>query len=112
MRGHVEIVRLLLEHGADRSIRNKQDKVGSSLVCRSLPPPLHTCKPEFTTAEGTANIGRLESCHMQRGGNLVCSAATHPLPTSARIYVFQVAVDLAQPCWSHSYRFTREVFAN
>ncbi len=27
MRGHVEIVRLLLERGADRAIRNKQDKV-------------------------------------------------------------------------------------
>ncbi len=31
MRGHVEIVRLLLEKGADRSIRNKQDKVQSRL---------------------------------------------------------------------------------
>ena len=30
MRGHVEIVRLLCERSADRSIRNKQDKVGSS----------------------------------------------------------------------------------
>jgi Ankyrin repeat len=29
MRGHVEIVRLLCERSADRSIRNKQDKVGS-----------------------------------------------------------------------------------
>lgn len=26
MRGHVEIVKLLLERGADKSIRNKQDK--------------------------------------------------------------------------------------
>ncbi len=48
MRGHVEIVKLLLERGADQSIRNKQDKV---------------------------------------------------------------AVDLCQPCWSHSYRWTREVLA-
>ncbi len=46
MRGHVEIVRLLLEKGADKGIRNKQDKV---------------------------------------------------------------AVDMCQACWSHSYRFTREV---
>lgn len=48
MRGHVEIVKLLLQRGADQTIRNKQDKV---------------------------------------------------------------AVDLCQPCWSHSYRWTREVLA-
>ena len=27
MRGHVEIVKFLLMHGADRELRNKQDKV-------------------------------------------------------------------------------------
>ena len=48
MRGHVEIVKLLLERGADKSIRNKQDKL---------------------------------------------------------------AIDQCQPCWSHSYRFAREVMA-
>jgi ankyrin repeat protein len=31
MRGHVEIVRLLCERSADRSIRNKQDKVQALL---------------------------------------------------------------------------------
>lgn len=29
MRGHVEIVKLLLQRGADKHLRNKQDKVGS-----------------------------------------------------------------------------------
>lgn len=28
MRGHVEIVKFLLLSGADRALRNKQDKVG------------------------------------------------------------------------------------
>ena len=46
MRGHVEIVKLLLERGADKNIHNKQDKM---------------------------------------------------------------PVDLCQPCWSHSYRFAREL---
>jgi hypothetical protein len=36
MRGHVEIVRLLCERSADRSIRNKQDKV------RDI-APINTC---------------------------------------------------------------------
>jgi ankyrin repeat protein len=48
MRGHVEIVKFLVARGADKGLRNKQDKV---------------------------------------------------------------AIDLAQPCWSNSYRFTREVLA-
>ena len=48
MRGHVEIVKYLLHHGADKNMRNKQDKV---------------------------------------------------------------SIDLCQPCWSHSYRFAREVLA-
>ena len=48
MRGHVEIVSLLLMNGCDKESRNKQDKM---------------------------------------------------------------AIDLCQPCWSDSYRFTREVLA-
>lgn len=48
MRGHVEIVKFLLSSGADRTLRNKQEKI---------------------------------------------------------------AIDLAQPCWSNAYRFTREVLA-
>lgn len=48
MRGHVEIVKFLMDQGADKSLRNKQDKM---------------------------------------------------------------AIDLCQPCWSDSYRFTREVLA-
>lgn len=46
MRGHVEIVKFLLQKSADRGIRNKQDKV---------------------------------------------------------------PIDLCQPCWSDSYRYTRQV---
>ena len=48
MRGHVEISKYLLQQGADKTLRNKQDKV---------------------------------------------------------------PIDLAQPCWSNSFRFVREVLA-
>lgn len=48
MRGHVEIVKYLLQQGADRNLRNKQEKL---------------------------------------------------------------AVDQCQPCWSNSWRFTKEVLA-
>ena len=34
MRGHVEVVKFLLQRGADRSLRNKQDKV-----------PIDLCQP-------------------------------------------------------------------
>lgn len=49
MRGHVEIVKYLLQKGADRTIQNKQGKM---------------------------------------------------------------PIDLAQPCWSDAYRFTRQVLAS
>jgi ankyrin repeat protein len=39
MRGHVEIVNFLLKHGADRSIRNKQDKL-----------PIDLCLPCWSNA--------------------------------------------------------------
>lgn len=39
MRGHVEIVNLLLKSGADRSARNKQDKV-----------PIDLCQPCWSPA--------------------------------------------------------------
>ena len=39
MRGHVEIVNLLLRSGADRSIRNKQDKL-----------PIDLCQPCWSNA--------------------------------------------------------------
>ncbi len=39
MRGHVEIVKLLLQSGADRSIRNKQDKL-----------PVDLCQPCWSNA--------------------------------------------------------------
>ena len=34
MRGHIEVVKFLLQRGADRSLRNKQDKV-----------PIDLCQP-------------------------------------------------------------------
>jgi hypothetical protein len=39
MRGHVEIVNLLLQRGADRAIRNKQDKL-----------PIDLCQPCWSNA--------------------------------------------------------------
>ncbi len=39
MRGHVEIVNLLLQSGADRGIRNKQDKL-----------PIDLCQPAWSNA--------------------------------------------------------------
>jgi ankyrin repeat protein len=39
MRGHVEIVKYLLQHGADKVIRNKQDKT-----------PLDLCQPCWSNA--------------------------------------------------------------
>lgn len=89
MRGHVEIVRLLCERSADRSIRNKQDKVwsfgGLLLLLKLLP----VCFPSG----------------LQHDYSLVSALI-------AFIHPEQVPVDLAQPCWSHSYRYTREVLAN
>ena len=39
MRGHVEIVKYLLQHGADKVIRNKQDKT-----------PIDLCQPCWSNA--------------------------------------------------------------
>jgi ankyrin repeat protein len=39
MRGHVEIVKFLLQSGADRTIRNKQDKL-----------PVDLCQPCWSNA--------------------------------------------------------------
>ena len=39
MRGHVEIVKYLLQHNADRGIRNKQDKI-----------PIDLCQPCWSDA--------------------------------------------------------------
>ena len=39
MRGHVEIVKYLLQHGADKHLRNKQDKV-----------PIDLCQPCWSNA--------------------------------------------------------------
>ena len=39
MRGHVEIVKFLLQHGADKGVRNKQDKM-----------PVDLCQPCWSNA--------------------------------------------------------------
>lgn len=39
MRGHVEIVKFLLQHGADKGVRNKQDKM-----------PFDLCQPCWSNA--------------------------------------------------------------
>ncbi len=40
------------------------------------------------------------------------AVATWEVPNPAMLATVQVALDLAQPCWSHSYRYTREVLAS
>ncbi len=80
MRGHVEVVRALLEGGADRGMKNAQARHhGGSFkrhraCCRQ--PCLENLSVPFT-----------------------CPIAQDCLP-----------VDLCQPQWSLSWRYTRELF--
>jgi hypothetical protein len=47
MRGHVEIVNFLLQQGADRNIRNKQDALPVRARCHKTrtTPRVHTAEP-------------------------------------------------------------------
>ncbi len=54
MRGHVEIVKLLLQRGADKHLRNKQDKVGS------LPAATHLHRHCLLVQLGAAGMGAFD----------------------------------------------------
>lgn len=107
MRGHVEIVKFLLQSGADRALRNKQDKVGQAGLQGAC--------------NGTVGVGG-------RAGGPAASPQTNlrAMPPTPCRYAcrlphqpccrsvplpLQIPIDLCQPTWSNAYRFTREVLA-
>lgn len=112
MRGHVEIVRLLLESGADRSIRNKQDKVRRHLLFSFAKEAAGEFERCHSCADGSLHLGH----HVPLPDRPLVEHRSTPQPLGDEPTVdrcgLQVALDLAQPCWSHSYRYTREVLAN
>ena len=102
--GHVEIVKFLLQSGADKELRNKQDKVCSTQQPPLGQPPAHAaCHVHHALAHpGVQPALRLHAPSIPPR----CVIPPPPPPP-----LLQIPIDLCQPAWSNSYRFAREVLA-
>lgn len=92
----MEIVKYLLQQGADRHLRNKQDKVG--WMCQGALNRKGMLAFRVTQSTSLRQVP-MDLCELHHNA----SPPLHPPG--------QVPMDLCEPCWSNAYRFTREVLA-
>lgn len=94
MRGHVEIVRLLLESSADRSIRNKQDKVSFE---DATPPTSVSERQDEALNQQVVHTRNVECCERRTFAHLVSGfggcrcEGRHDVPLTSHLHMLLIS---------------------